>query len=269
MFLRRLLLPLIVIVLCSYAADWTLDANCRFAVTFDQKSGDMLDVCGTFNGDMDLSSPPPPLRTEGKYYGGLNFGVNNIYLPFGDVTFMDGEAAFTFSFWLAQSEDYTYLERDIIRKDGTMNIQDSAAQERVYIWTSDQPTGYNFIVASDDYPNDYWFSEDGNWHMYTIVYNGTTIKGYRDCTEINSDPLTGTVKVSSTQFTMGNKDPAEGGLFYFYTGNMDDVIYLDRAIDVTECNDLMNNGIDGSAGHYPRTFKGQSIKMQGVTINGG
>lgn len=269
MFLK-LILSLFILLISSkgYCADWTADPDGIFAITFDEVSGNFLDSIGTFNGDMSGTSPAPPLRTEGKFFGGANFsGVNN-YLPFGDVPIFDGLSNFTFNFWLAQSQDYTNSESDIIRKDGAFNIQDGAVQERVYIWTSDQPLGFDFIVASDNYPSDYWISEDGDWHMYTVTYNGTNIKAFRDCTQINSAALTGTVKNSSNIFSFGRKDPDEGGIVYAYTGKMDDILLVGREINSGECLDLMANGLDGRSGHYDTMFKGYNIKLNKVAVGG-
>lgn len=269
MFLKLTLSFLILLISSTgYCADWTADPDGIFAITFDETSGDFLDHIGTFNGDMDTVSPAPPFRAEGKFFGGAEFRNPGYYLPFGDVTIFDGLSELTFNFWLNNSEDYSSNERNILRKNGSFNIRDSAVQSQVVVWTSTVPTGLNFVVAQDNYPTNYYFSEDGNWHMYTVTYDGSTIRAFRDCVQINSASLTGTIVNSTSQLTIGRKDPIESGVDYVYTGKMDDVLLLGREIDSGECTDLMTNGIDGSAGHYDTMFKGYNIKLNEVKIGG-
>lgn len=274
MFLRILLL--IVCLLCpfnAYAVDWTTDPDCLWALTFDEPTGDFLDHCGSNNGDATPTGGDyaPPTRIQGKFFGGAEFNNNGHFVSIGDVTFMDGKDEFTLSFWLNNSEDYSTLEREILRKDGTLNVQDGAGTERVYVWTSVDPLGDPFNVSADNlYPDgNYWISEDGQWHFYTITYDGAEIVGYRDCVEIGSEAKTGTLSNSSTRLVLGRKPPEEvSGPSYIYTGGMDDMMWLDRVIDAGECTDLMTNGIDGSSGHNPTMFKGRNVTLEGVTIGG-
>lgn len=181
---------------------------------------------------------------------------------------MDGLSEFTFSLWLSQTEDYTYNERNIIHKVNTFLFRDSAAYHQLNIKTSGFPLGLDFHIALDNYPTDYYISEDGNWHMYTITYDGSTLKAFRDCVEINDEAMTGTISNGSNQLTIGRKDPVESGIDYVYTGKMDDVLFVGREITAPECTDLMTNGIDGTAGHYDTMFKGYNIKLNKVKING-
>lgn len=271
MFLRKYFIPLLLLIVSCYAADWTADPDCSFAVKMDENTGDIIDLCGTFNGDMSGTVHSAPVRIEGKFFGGLKF-QNGSYLPFGDVDFMDGKDHFTFSFWLSNSENYSTLEREIFRQNGTMNVQESAGVERVYIWTSVEVFGKNIVISADNlYPSgNYWLSQDGNFHFYHITYDGSEVRGYRDCNYIGGGSLTGTLKATAGQFTMGRMPPEEvSGPDYPFTGNMDDIMFLDRVIDSDECTDLMTNGIDGTAGHYPQMFKGRGVNLRGVTINGG
>lgn len=114
-----------------------------------------------------------------------------------------------------------------------------------------------------------FISEDASWHFYMVTYDGTVRKHYRDCVQVGASYSdTGNFANSSNIFSIGARDVSEGGPNYPAHGDWDDFIILDRALDTTECTDLMNNGIDGTAGHDPVMFKGNHIKLYGTKING-
>lgn len=71
MFLK-LTLSLIILLFSStgYCADWTADPDCLWALTMDQTSGNILDSCGSSDGDMSGSVLAAPSRTEGKFLEG-------------------------------------------------------------------------------------------------------------------------------------------------------------------------------------------------------
>lgn len=269
MFLRSILSFILVILLSStaYAVDWRTDPDCLAAIEFNETSGDFIDSCGTHDGDTTES---PPFRIEGKFYGGVGITVAQGIVDFGDSTIWDGKSVLTISFWLKTAQDMSPFEAELLYKGAALLVDDSANQQRILYFTSDYPTGKNIVFSNDDYPTDYFFAEDNQWHMYTYTYSGTTVKGYRDCVQVGPDgSLTGTLSNTSARFIIGRKPSEETGPTYPYEGHMDDLIFIDRVITTNECNDLMTNGIDGTAGHFPKMFQGQSIKMQGVTINGG
>lgn len=270
MFLKKLL-PIIFLLIATPVlaqTDWRNDVDALWCLTMDELTGDLIDQCGTFNGDMDgTGSNAPPARTSGKFFGGMSFSAGSGLIDMGDSTIWDGLSDVTFSIWFKNSEDYSSSERDIWRKDGSFNIQDSAGVERVYIVTGGGGTSIN--IAGDNYPSDYWISEDGNWHMYTITYDGATVKGYRDCTLINSQSKTGTLSNSSNRFVLGRKPAEESGPTYPFVGDMDDAIVLGRALDTTECTELMTWGIDGSGGFNPSQEQLFNVQLFNVELSGG
>lgn len=268
MFLR-ILLFILLLATPSYAqTDWTADPDCLWALTMDELTGDLIDQCGSFNGDMDgTGANAPPSRTSGKFFGGMAFTAGSGLVDMGDSTIWDGLSNVSFSVWLKNSEDYSSSERDIWRKDGSLNVQDSAGVERVYVVTGGGGTSIN--IAGDNYPSDYWISEDGLWHMYTITYDGTTLRGYRDCTLVGSGSKTGTLANSTNRFVLGRKPVEESGPTYPFVGDMDDAIVLGRAIDTTECTELMTWGIDGSGGFNEPQEQLFNVQLFNVELGGG
>lgn len=250
--------------------DWTADPDCLWALTMDETSGNLMDLCGTFDGDMSgTGQEAPPTPTSGKFFGGMHFGTTG-FVGMGDVTFFDGRDHLTWSFWLKTASDMSAGDEEIVRKDGTWNIQNTSGVERTYTWTSVNPSGVAFNVATSNYPTDYWFSEDGTWHMYTVTYDGTTIKGYRDCNLINSQGKTGTFSNTVNPLSLGRRGTTEGsGPVYVYSGDMDDVIVLGRALDTTECTELMTWGIDGSGGFNQAQEQMFNVEMFNVEVGGG
>lgn len=267
MFLKLILSFLIILFSSTaYCADWTADPNCLWALTFDEKSGNFNDVCGSTDGTTTESSP---LRVEGKFFGGAGFTAGVGIVDMGDSSIWDSKNVLTVSLWLQTQQDMSPFEAEIFYKNSSLVIDDSANQQRAMFWTSAHPTGNNNVFTDDDYPTNYLISEDGNWHMYTITYDSNTVKAFRDCVQVGTDKSqTGTISNSSNRFFLGRKPSEESGPTYPYVGNMDDIIILDKVISSNECLDLMENGIDGSAGHHDTMFKGYNIKLNKVVING-
>lgn len=124
-------------------------------------------------------------------------------------------------------------------------------------------------INEPDWLVSHFIDEDALWHFYMVTYDGTTRKHFRDCVQVGADYSdTGNFANSSNLFSIGARDASESGPNYNTHGDWDDFIILDRALDNSECIDLMTNGIDGTAGHDPIMFKGNNIKLNGVKING-
>lgn len=264
MFLRLILLLLLLLTpsIATAQTDWTLDADCLIAYTFDELTGDAIDLCGSNDGDLDED---PPQRVGGRFFGALNFPAFGM-VAIGDVDILDGKDTITMSWWQNSTDDFDDLEHEIIRKDGTLNIQVGSGVSRAYMWT---PSGAAFNISDTDYPTDYLIAEDGLWHMYTFIYNGSTVYMYRDCVEVESEARTGSFANSANRMVIGKKPPEEYGPAYSAQSAIDDFIILDRAINGTECTELMTYGIDGRAGFIQPQIRAFNVKMFSVKADGG
>jgi len=81
---------------------------------------------------------------------------------------------------------------------------------------------------------------DGNWHMATGVYDGTTAHLYIDGVEVGSGTGgTGNIDYSSPQPLLFGDYQVAGGLPY--AGSLDEVKIFGRALDATDASDTYDN----------------------------
>jgi hypothetical protein len=78
---------------------------------------------------------------------------------------------------------------------------------------------------------------DGNWHMVTVTYDGTTVSLYVDK---NFDvSFTPTLNTTGTDLYLGT----QSGSDYFFTGSLDELAIFSRALSASEISSLYNMGI--------------------------
>ncbi len=241
------------------AADWTVDGDCLHAWKMDETSGTTLnDECGAFDGDI---SELPPAFANGKFFGGLDFTGD--FIRFGDITALDGQNTFSIGIYLKTSKDLTGgSEANYWRKDTSFALQDSVDRQRVVLWIPDRED-HNIVFEPD-----FYVLSDNEWHYYLYTNTGTLQTAYRDCVAVGATTTyTGNIANSAIDFSFGRKAPEESGPSGSYQGLADELIIVDRALDNSECLDLMNNGIDGEAGLLPSMFKAYG-GSNGITISG-
>lgn len=76
----------------------------------------------------------------------------------------------------------------------------------------------------------------GNWHMLTVTYDGTNIRGY-----INGN-LVGTVSSGYNSSTAESRIGLRGDGSDYYRGEMDEFAIWNRAINTSEITALYNSG---------------------------
>jgi len=80
---------------------------------------------------------------------------------------------------------------------------------------------------------------DGNWHMVTVTYNGSSIKTYIDGVLDKTDTISITLTSPSTDFWFGREISAGQAVL---NGYLDEVGLWSRALSSTEVTQLYNSG---------------------------
>lgn len=178
-----------------------------------------------------------PSWVEGQFGGGLEFGGS-------DMVTVDDNAAldlksFTLSAWV-----------NIPKVSGPWQIIASKENRNptgrnygMFAHTTSGAVHYSFTTANS------WHSfnaptviTDGKWHHVVATYEKPDFKLYLDG------------KVDGTSSPNSDPDSHDNFLFiggcsignYWMTGVIDEVVLYDRALDETEINDLMRNGIESA-----------------------
>lgn len=97
---------------------------------------------------------------------------------------------------------------------------------------------------------------DGNWHLLTITYNGTTTKFYKDTVEVALTKGVATTK-STTITTLGGRNSVGG---YYWNGSQDQVRIFNRAITATEVATLFAECAPTSIVDNANPFEDNSLK---------
>ena len=231
---------LLLFPLNSSAEDYTLDGACVWAAYFDETSGDLIDQCGSNDGTLVNT---PTQGVPGKFGTAYNFirSGGDEHIAMGDVTFYDGIDTVSWGWWMKTATDWSsYTAVEIIRKDGTANIQANHKSDlnRMIGWTTSR---LDHNVSTANYPTaGYWFHQDDAWHHYWYTYDGAKRKAYRDCTQVGSDLNdTGNFANSANGFYICSDAAGKS----CDDVDVDDTIIFNTAKSLTVCNDLMDNGI--------------------------
>lgn len=237
--MKKILLLIVFLLLHSqvYATNWCEDADIEGCWTFEEASGNIEDQ-STNNIDGTVSGCS--YRSTGKFTYGLSFDGSNDYVNFGDVTFLDGKDDATFVIWLKTASDFSSLGKavSVFRKDGSwtpIQYNNSESKWKAHLWT----TSFASHTLSDGY-----VSEDDSYNHYAYTYNSSTRQAYKNAVAFEANfNDTGNMADAATNFYLGGNAAAEN-----YAGKMDDVAIFSIALDSTDIDDIMDNGLVQTAG---------------------
>lgn len=250
--LRKLCLALILTAVCSvaWAVDYTQDANCQGAWLFTEGSGTTVTDSsqnantGNFKGAgepawYNSDSPAAYVTWSGDFDG------TDDYLSMGDITDLDGESTIAFSSWI-YADSLTSAPK-IISKWGSAHA---------YLFQVDTAGAITGGVASTSNGICARKSANsvvttGSWIHIVGQYLGSQVwQFYIDGTVDNTNANVVTtgdgvpIKNAVDVFYLGRDTAGDGD----YNGRMTECAVFNRTLSSVEVNDIMDNGLVGSAG---------------------
>jgi hypothetical protein len=107
---------------------------------------------------------------------------------------------------------------------------------------------------------------DGSWHMITCMREGTTTLVYVDDQLVST--ASGTIRsiVNKAGYLYIGVQVYNGSLINYFTGSVDDVRLYNRALSITEIEELYQEADDGLVAHY--TFDGDANDESGNGYDG-
>lgn len=241
--MKKILLPIALFLFLSFSSvveaqtDWTNPINgCVATYLMDESSGSLIDSCGS----LDLTAFGTPLYSQTG-----QFGTSIGFDPTGDDDFFETDtAAFTtipFSMVAWGNPDDVSNAYNLVwvgDKDTTNDMQglDMAGQA-----ASDPVRAYSFDDVTPGFKSSNKTSFTANFHHVAGVWATSSSR------IVYLDGVAGTEE--TTTVTPDNEDRTAIGAFRdstdlgYMKGDIDEVGIFDLALDGTDINDIMDNGL--------------------------
>ncbi len=229
------------------ATDWSNDANCIGAYTFDESSGDLLDVCVNSSNNGSLNGATQ--GATGQFGDAYDFDGTNDWVDFGDVTTFDGIGSFTATAWI-DVDSFMGNDTSVMRKDGTLtpmqiNTQ-SGGRIRMPTWNG----GLSLQQVSHAWATGAYHHYAGRWDKdtssgcYELFVDGSSIGTSATCqTGVITSGGSNVLRFGATE--SGAED---------FNGRLDEVLFMESYMTPTEINDVMDNGIVQAGAAARRTY---------------
>jgi len=267
-----LLIMCLLLATPCYAVNWCVDANIVACYTIETGSGTTwVDQSsnsndGTFKGAGEpLWSATVPTSVTDGFEGTSTWSVDydddsNDSITASDSASLDidGEG-FSFVVW--------------IRPNFTQATDESF---HIFDKTNNNASGYRmfFVNAVDDWRFRLFTSAGAvnvdteglswsadTWYHVAVTYDGANMKIYWDGGLENSSGQTGNITTNDSVLYIGIQDDASDS----FEGNMDEYAIFDTGLDLTDINDIMDNGLIGGLTYAP-TIQFKGLTMKGVDI---
>lgn len=230
------------------AIDYTQDANCVAAYFMNNSNTDETDDSG--NGVTLTQSGTPSIPTSTDVPAGYSgtsrwFGPSDDRLDASSSTLNLTSGALTFACWCSFDTELAEDQMLIYKYDTTgdqrqYQFKHDVAEDRIEFILSVNGTGFERAFSTSA------FADYGTgWHHFAAVYNGTDTRIYIDGL-LDGTPvaLTGNVFGSTAPVGMGATGTGGSPL----DGKLDEFIIFDRALSITEINNLIDDGVSGDNG---------------------
>jgi len=179
-------------------------------------------------------------------------GVNN-WISVLHNSSLNPTSKISISFW----EKSTSIHNNcgIIGKWNNFDGVSGNGQEQYVIYAGPNSQGVRFIVMtnnnasiSDEHASVKY--NDGIWHHFVGVYNGSNIKLYRDNVLIDSTSLTGSIKTFSQGLEIGRYagGSGTGSNVNYFNGLIDDIRIYDRDLTQSEISVLASDTLNTNSG---------------------
>lgn len=207
---------------CGLVGYWTFDGK-------DIVNGVILDKSGTGNNGNPSGIASSTFYAPGKIGQGGNFsGSANVVVP--DHTSLKPSGAMSWGGWMYQSTDntnQTFMSKVTIGSQGYMIYNSANSSTLCYAY------GLTPSFLSDALGS----IQKYKWIHYMCVYDGSTLKIYRNGSLLRSGSVTGSITHTTNQLYIGSYD---GGTRF--TGKVDDVRIYNRALSAQEVQQLYSMG---------------------------
>lgn len=209
-------------------AGWTESLNSQLIIyyAFEEESGAIIDSTGTFN----ATATGVTYGATGKVGNCLDFesGDTEDIVVSDDNQGRTGNHALTVNIWAkaeAHSNNVMVMMGDWVTSKGSIFLSMLATD---YIWAG--------IFGGGQVYQDSGVTFDGEWHMYTYVYDGVNkISVYIDGSHLND--ATETLNLQDSPVHIGARPSDQ-----WYDGLLDEFGYWDRNLSSDEISDLWNDG---------------------------
>jgi hypothetical protein len=209
--------------------------------------GDALDSVNSFDGTVTGATNN---LAYGKINEGYDFSGSSQYINLGDIS--TSLNAYTLCAWF-NADDVTN-PNILFSNAGTG--ENTGFKILIYnnllYFTHYEPTQKSQSTA---------FTDTTSWHQACIIWNGTVVKGYLDNVEKTS--IASTVNAESDYARIGARALATPD--QFFNGQIDEIYFSTRAINLTERTELYNSG-EGK--QYPFTTPSSNIPTTSTDITG-
>jgi len=143
--------------------------------------------------------------------------------------------SWTINFWHKQSSTNENVIFSNNEDTNGFNLQKSGNLMNLQVWRNG-----GGLVYQDSTDNTF-IPDSSNWYFYTITYDGTNMKWYRNADLKRTSPESGDFGTGNAQYSLkfGSRGN-EGG--YFIDGSFDELSFWNRALTSTEIGYLYNSG---------------------------
>ena len=227
------------------------------------------DVTGSHSGNL-INFPADPWISNGKVNGALDFDGTDDRLDAGIIEV--GGSAITLAAWFNADSFTTSDGRIISRASGTAE-QDHYWMLSTILQGNDHRLRFRLrsndcgITTTSTLTATGGNLATGVWTHAAAVYNGSTMKLYKDGLEVGSMAKNGTL-ISSTSVGVGIGNQPVGDGNRPFDGILDEVMVFDRALSQSEIQDLVDRR--GNALHYKVLLLAGQCNMNGyMTVSTG
>ena len=253
--IQKILLVLLLLLWnnSAFAENWADHANCIGVWTMDESSGNIADSCDEM-GTGTAGGTGLTYSGTGQFGTAIGFDGDSGYFDFGDIDDFNGISSLTSVLWM--DIDGTHFI-SVLRKDGTCTpVQFDDTTPDTYRFACWDSSGSLKRVRIDE---DLFTPGTGYAH-YAVSWNKDTNSGYATLyidgvskgLMNDGDALTTTIYTGgSNPFRIGATE-SDGEN---YEGLLDEVGLFEAALDSTDINDIMDNGLV-QGGNILNDFKG-------------
>lgn len=191
----------------------------------DEADGSVYDSVGTNHGNVVGATMNQP----GKINSGVYFDTTNEIINCGTASSLRITQAITLSAWIKLPTTQNSYPR-IVTKEGAYAMYVSTSNGNLRWFDGTNDIELNSVTNFD--------LRDNNWHIVTITYDRTSIRGYVDGSLVGAFSYTNALAdVPSVPLTIGNRVAGDR----YAIGTIDEIGVWSRALTPVEITQLYNN----------------------------
>lgn len=181
---------------------------------------------------------------DGTSNSAYKFNGVNQWIDVLNNSNLNPSTQFTISLWVESTSNH--INSGIVGKWNNFNGSIGDGQEQYVIMANS--SGVNFVTRTNII-NQKTINEqtivynNNNWHHYVCVWDGSTMKLFRDSSLVNSINQTGSISSYNQKLEFGRYAGGQGigTLQNYFNGKIDDIGMWNRALTQTEITALFKN----------------------------